>query len=173
MRLLHLIFTLFLFTQVNAQCENVNIKEDKFEKTKKFNTKKSLNLSEVIGVSIRKNHNLVTISCFVGDSLGNGYKVGVNAGLIFLFTDGSTLKLYNECLKATSDEPRISNELGCIQIDLFDSQIMKTDWNILNQLSTKKIESIRVMDVQGNNWDFDLTLDEQSYFENAISCMIN
>jgi len=172
-QLITLLIGICLNSQVMGQCENVEIVEDRFERTKTYYTKSFLILSDDLKINISKNHELITLRCWPYDSEGNYHSVGVNAGLHFLFTDGTTLKLYNECLKASSDDRREPNNIGCIHIDLFDSEIMEKDYNCLKKLSTKKIESIRVMDVENNNWDFDLSESNQSYIKDAINCMMN
>ena len=172
-QLITLIIGICLNSQVLGQCENIKIVEDRFEKTKKYYTKSSLILRDDLKLSISKYYSTIEFRLNSIDSKGNYYNVGINAGLHFLFTDGTTLKLYNDCLKASSDDPRESNKIGCLFINLSDSEYSEIDYNSLKKLSSKKIESIRVMDVENSNWDFDLRAGNQSYIKDAINCMKN
>ncbi len=175
---------IFICYSINSysQCDNIKVNVDKFEKTVQKYAKDPLllvNNWNNFKISIsgtfsenNKNYSYVTLSCVQYDknnSLKN-FNVGLNSGFIFLFSDGTTLKLYNDCLKASSDSPRVSNSIGCLTYSFSLNPIDKTDKYIVDQLLTKSISSIRLMDIEGNNIDFNLDSSQSNHIKNILNC---
>lgn len=169
--------SLFLFPSIFgiAQCDNIETKTDRFENTRTQKTTDWLtfeNSGYKFTIYLKKYHSTIELVCYCVDSEGKELKIGQNGGVHFLFSNGSSLKLGNDCLRAFEDDPVQSNQMGCISIKISTSGYNKYDTNTLEKLSLNSINAIRFMDIGfGSSIDFDLTKNQQNFIKDAINCM--
>ena len=162
LKLFTFLFGLLLTSNiVFSQCDNINVKYDKFYKTTSTATKESLILKESIftahlSLSSPSGYDLkfwvhIKRMSFDIDNLDEKDIENYTNQIIILFTDGSTI--------------RIGDQFDQLNLN----KGIPRDATKIHLLKTKTVESIRF---SGNsNYDFDLNDSQKLYFIQNVKCM--
>ena len=151
---------LFCVFNVNSQCENISSETDKFTKATTSRTKNSLKIKKsIFAATISLNSTGTDLSFYVSLTISsiNESETKYHFGkMIILFTDGTTATIGDEFE----------------QLNL--NKGIAKDQKIIDILKSKKVESIRIIESEilgSSHYDFNLTIDQQSYFIENVKCL--